>query len=70
MWGGMYSTVDCTLVAMRGKEDPWNSIMSGAITGGALAARTGLKSSLQAAAFGVRLVVVITHTPGHYSRAD
>ena len=54
VWGGLFSTFDCTLIAVRGKEDPWNSIASGAITGGVLAARTGLKSSLQAAFFGVR----------------
>lgn len=53
VWGGLFSTFDCTLIAIRGKEDPWNSIMSGALTGGALAARTGMKSSLQAACFGV-----------------
>jgi mitochondrial import inner membrane translocase subunit TIM17 len=51
----MFSAFDCSLIAIRGKEDPWNSILSGAITGGALSARMGLKSSLQAAVFGVSL---------------
>ena len=46
MWGGMYSSFDCALIAVRGKEDPWNSIGSGAITGGILAARGGPRSSL------------------------
>lgn len=41
VWGGMFSTIDCSLVYMRQKEDPWNSIMSGALTGGILAARNG-----------------------------
>ena len=58
VWGGLFSTFDCTFTAMRGKEDPWNSIMSGAVTGGVLAARTGLRSSMQAAFFGVRLTLV------------
>lgn len=37
----MFSTIDCTLVHFRKKEDPWNSIISGAATGGILAARNG-----------------------------
>lgn len=41
VWGGMFSTIDCTLVHIRKKEDPWNSIISGAATGGILAARNG-----------------------------
>ena len=43
--GGMFSTFDCALVAYRRREDPWNSIMSGALTGGCLAIR-GIASSL------------------------
>jgi hypothetical protein len=30
---------DCSFVYLRKKEDPWNSIMSGAITGAVLQAR-------------------------------
>lgn len=40
MWGGLFSTIDCGLVRLRGKEDPWNSITSGALTGAVLAARS------------------------------
>ena len=39
MWGGMFSTFDCCLMAVRGKEDPWNSIGSGALTGAVLMTR-------------------------------
>lgn len=39
MWGGLFSTFDCSLVYLRKKEDPWNAIMSGAMTGGVLSAR-------------------------------
>lgn len=38
-WGGMFSLVDCSLVYLRQKEDPWNSITSGFITGGLLQVR-------------------------------
>lgn len=40
VWGGLFSTIDCSLVYVRKKEDPWNSIISGAATGGILAARS------------------------------
>lgn len=40
VWGGLFSTIDCSLVYLRKKEDPWNSIISGAATGGILAARS------------------------------
>ena len=43
VWGGTFSTCDCCLMAIRGKEDPWNSICSGAVTGGVLMARGMLK---------------------------
>lgn len=38
-WGGMFSVVDCSLAYIRQKEDPWNSIASGFITGGLLQVR-------------------------------
>ncbi|CAG2110948.1 unnamed protein product, partial [Medioppia subpectinata] len=41
VWGGLFSTIDCTLVHIRKKEDPWNSITSGALTGAILAVRNG-----------------------------
>ncbi|TKR66730.1 hypothetical protein L596_022978 [Steinernema carpocapsae] len=42
-WGGMFSTIDCAMVAIRKKEDPLNSIMSGTLTGALLALRSGPK---------------------------
>jgi hypothetical protein len=38
-WGGMFSVVDCSMAYIRQKEDPWNSIASGFITGGLLQIR-------------------------------
>nr|DBA21325.1 TPA: hypothetical protein GDO54_017982 [Pyxicephalus adspersus] len=40
VWGGLFSTIDCSLLRIRGKEDPWNSISSGALTGAILASRS------------------------------
>lgn len=50
---------DCTLVAVRRKEDPWNSIAAGALTGGVLQLRTGLQSAARSAAFGGVLLVCV-----------
>ncbi|KAI8052155.1 Tim17/Tim22/Tim23/Pmp24 family-domain-containing protein [Syncephalis plumigaleata] len=52
VWGGLFSTFDCGMRGIRQKEDAWNSIISGALTGGVLAARGGTKPMLISAAFG------------------
>jgi len=59
VWGGLFSTFDCTLVALRKKEDPWNSIAAGALTGGFLQLRTGARSAAKSAAFGGVLLAMI-----------
>ena len=50
VWGGLFSTFDCVLSGVRKKEDPWNSIISGAATGGVLAARGGWRAAGRATA--------------------
>ena len=50
---------DCALVAVRRKEDPWNPIASGALTGGVLQLRYGLPSAARSAAFGGFLLALI-----------
>ncbi|ORY33263.1 Tim17-domain-containing protein [Rhizoclosmatium globosum] len=52
VWSGLFNAGDCTLVAIRGKEDSWNAIMAGAATGGILAARSGPQAMAVSAAFG------------------
>nr|QBH73029.1 mitochondrial import inner membrane translocase subunit tim17 [Franklinothrips vespiformis] len=59
VFGGLFATVDCTLIHLRQKEDPWNSISSGAITGGLLAARTGVASMMGSAVVGGVLLALI-----------
>lgn len=39
IWGAMFSSFDCAVKGYRQKEDPWNAILSGFLTGGCLAAR-------------------------------
>ena len=40
VWGGMFSTFDCAIKGWRQKEDAWNAIISGFMTGGCLALRS------------------------------
>ena len=49
VWGGLFSAFDCSLVALRHKEDPWNPILSGALTGGILQVRYGFASAARSA---------------------
>uniref|UniRef100_UPI00358FE511 mitochondrial import inner membrane translocase subunit Tim17-B n=1 Tax=Myxine glutinosa TaxID=7769 RepID=UPI00358FE511 len=59
VWGGLFSTIDCGLVRIRGKEDPWNSISSGALTGAILASRSGPTTMVGSAIMGGVLLALI-----------
>ncbi len=60
MWGGLFSsTFDFTFLYLRQKEDPWNSISAGAVTGGFLSLRAGKKFGSRSAIFdGVLLALI------------
>lgn len=59
VWGGLFSTFDCALQGIRRREDPWNSIASGALTGGVLASRSGIRAAGKSAAVGGVLLALI-----------
>ncbi|XP_031250640.1 mitochondrial import inner membrane translocase subunit TIM17-2-like [Pistacia vera] len=59
VWGGLFSTFDCSMVYLRQKEDPWNSIFAGAAAGGFLSMRQGLGASARSALFGGVLLALI-----------
>ncbi|XP_017856131.1 PREDICTED: probable mitochondrial import inner membrane translocase subunit Tim17 3 [Drosophila arizonae] len=59
VWGATFSTVDCTMVYYRQREDSWNSIVSGAATGGILAARNGIKAMGNGALVGGLVLAMI-----------
>ncbi|XP_077210820.1 mitochondrial import inner membrane translocase subunit TIM17-2-like [Tasmannia lanceolata] len=59
VWGGLFSAFDCTMVYVRQKEDPWNSIIAGAATGGFLQMRQGLGPASRSALFGGVLLGLI-----------
>lgn len=59
VWGGLFSTFDCSMVYLRQKEDPWNSIIAGAATGGFLQMRLGAGPAARSALFGGVLLALI-----------
>lgn len=42
----MFSSFDCAVKGIRQKEDPWNAIIAGFMTGGGLAIRSGPKTAI------------------------
>jgi len=59
MWGGIFSCTDCMLIAARKKDDPYNAIVAGAITGGILAIRGGLSVAFKQALAGGFILAMI-----------
>jgi len=59
MWGGFFSVFDCSFAAIRGREDPFNSIASGFCTGAVLAIRGGAQAAFVSGAFGGVILAVI-----------
>ncbi|XP_074644977.1 mitochondrial import inner membrane translocase subunit Tim17-B-like [Tubulanus polymorphus] len=59
VWGGLFSAIDCSLVYVRKKEDPWNSITSGALTGAILSVRNGAGAMFGSAVIGGVLLALI-----------
>nr|CAB3454900.1 unnamed protein product [Digitaria exilis] len=60
VWGGMYSACDCALVYVRQKEDPWNSILSGAAASGILSVRQGFRAVARSSMYGALLFALIS----------
>ncbi|XP_052161310.1 mitochondrial import inner membrane translocase subunit TIM17-2-like [Oryza glaberrima] len=60
VWCGLFSACDCALVSVRQKEDPYNSIIAGAATGGILAARQGLRVVARASLQGAVLLALVS----------
>lgn len=59
VWGGTFSTFDCTLQYVRRTDDHWNNIAAGFLTGGVLAARGGWKQAGKNAVMGGLILAVI-----------
>lgn len=59
VWGCLFSTIDCSLIYIRKKEDPYNSIISGALTGAILSVRRGVGAMVGSAIIGGVLLGMI-----------
>ncbi|KAK1764104.1 Tim17/Tim22/Tim23/Pmp24 family-domain-containing protein [Phialemonium atrogriseum] len=59
VWGGLFSTYDCAIKGIRKREDPYNAIGAGFMTGGSLAMRGGLKAARNGAIGCAVLLAVI-----------
>merc|ERR1711865_892741 len=59
VWGGTFATFDCSLQYVRRRDDHWNAIASGFLTGGVLAARGGWKAASRNAVIGGVLLSII-----------
>jgi import inner membrane translocase subunit TIM17 len=59
VWGGLFSVFDCSLAALRRREDAWNAIAAGGLTGGLLAARAGPAAIARNAAGGAFILALI-----------
>eukprot|EP00811_Abedinium_folium_P006292 NODE_15791_length_1030_cov_5.820598.p1 GENE.NODE_15791_length_1030_cov_5.820598~~NODE_15791_length_1030_cov_5.820598.p1 ORF type:complete len:164 (-),score=50.31 NODE_15791_length_1030_cov_5.820598:434-925(-) len=59
VWGGTFSSFDCALQFARRRDDHWNAIASGFLTGGVLASRGGWKAAGKNAVVGGVLLAII-----------
>lgn len=59
VWGGLFSAFDCAVKGVRRKEDPFNAIAAGFLTGGSLAIRGGFRAARNGAIGCAVLLAVI-----------
>merc|ERR1712228_15408 len=59
IWGFSFSLCDCTLIALRKKEDMYHSIIAGGVTGATLAARQGPAVAMVSGGIGALLLGLI-----------
>merc|ERR1719420_432237 len=69
VWGGTFSCFDCSLQFIRQRDDHWNAIASGFLTGGVLAARGGWKAASKNAVIGGVLLAIIEGVAGLLMRS-
>ena len=68
VWGGTFNAFDCTLQYIRKRDDHWNAIASGFLTGGVVAYRTGVMSASQSAFIGGALLALIEGVSAVFTR--
>jgi len=63
LWAGIFASVDCLFIHYRQRDDPYNAIAAGFITGGVLAIRGGVSVAFRQAMLG-GLILGIIETVG------
>eukprot|EP01015_Nassula_variabilis_P012844 TRINITY_DN2049_c0_g1_i3.p2 TRINITY_DN2049_c0_g1~~TRINITY_DN2049_c0_g1_i3.p2 ORF type:complete len:125 (-),score=27.93 TRINITY_DN2049_c0_g1_i3:4-378(-) len=64
LWAGLFSSTECVMTYMRGKEGAINMITAGFITGGVLAIRAGFRVAFRNALFGgiiMSMIALVEH---------
>ena len=59
MWGGCFSAIDCLMIWIRQKDDSFNAVISGFVTGGVLAIRGGANLAFKNALIGGGILFLI-----------
>lgn len=59
LWGGIFGATECLLIHYRQKDDPYNAIMGGFITGGILSIRGGASIAFKQALIGGVILTII-----------
>ena len=59
LWGGIFSSCDCLLIAYRQKDDWMNAPIAGGITGSILAMRGGATVAFKQGMAGVGILLLI-----------
>jgi import inner membrane translocase subunit TIM17 len=59
LWGGIFSTFDCSFIYFRQQESPINAILAGFLTGGLLAIRAGFQIAWRNALAGGVILSII-----------
>lgn len=59
VWGTLFSLSRCTLIKVRGKDDSWNTIISGAVTSSLLVSRRGLSMMASSALVGGVMLTLV-----------
>ena len=65
----MFSTYDCAVKGIRKKEDPYNAIIAGFLTGGSLAIRGGFRAARNSAIMCAIFLAVIEGVGIGFQRA-
>mmetsp|Transcript_56039 Transcript_56039/g.63947 ORF Transcript_56039/g.63947 Transcript_56039/m.63947 type:complete len:251 (+) Transcript_56039:123-875(+) len=59
LWGGTFGAVECSMIAIRKREDPLNNVIAGFLTGGIMRINAGWTAMRRGAIFGGLMLTFI-----------